>query len=357
MNIYEIIALNEVEISIPSGAVVQAAPGVNNTYYRVTYPPEMGRLPDVVTGEDAARQRYSQEVDNWNKNSRQRKQELRRENQQQARNRRERAREDRARAKERMSKPGAEADMRGKWNNFIRPLSRLAGIVLITNEINDTLMDQMMRAYRTYITSPEEDALEAQQIYTITTHRIFGLWLAQASAVAVLGVRRAVQLGHAAKLLSGIRAANLVTSLAGFFTGPISLIKFILIEGAVWAVIWYIKTSENGQKVIAEYLIASTVTGPALAFIADQFQLAANGLESAITEYAGLDSATITTALTDLQDTLGMSQADIAARTQAADAADGTAGTPTSPDRIPGDNNATTGGTDQGQSGIDFNNL
>ena len=97
MNIYEIVALNEIEI--PSGAVAQAAPGVNPTYYRVTYPPEMGRLPDVVTGEDAARQRYTQEVDNWNKNSRQRKQELRRENRQRAVNRRERARQDRARAR------------------------------------------------------------------------------------------------------------------------------------------------------------------------------------------------------------------------------------------------------------------
>ena len=246
-----------------------------------------------------------------------------------------------------MSKPGAEADMRGRWNNFIRPLSRLAGIVLITNEINDTLMDQMLMAHREWLNSPHDEDT-AQQIYTITAHRIFGLWLAQATAAAVLGIRRAVQLGHAAKLLSGIRAANLATSLAGFFTGPIALIKFILIEGAVWAVIWYIKTSENGQKVIAEYLIASSVTGPALSFIADMFQLGANGLESAITDYAGLDSATITTALTDLQDTLGMSQADIAARTQAADAADGTAGLPASPDRIQGGDTATTGGDAEG---------
>jgi hypothetical protein len=346
MNIYEIVALNEIEI--PSGAVVQAAPGVNPSMYRVTYPPEMNKIPDLISGEDLARRTYSDKVERWNSSSRQRRQELRRENRERANRAKARAREDRARARERMSKPGAEADMRGKWNNFIRPLSRLAGVVLITNEINDTLIDQMMRAYRTYVTSPEEDALEAQQIYTITTHRIFGLWLASVNAAAFLAIRRTVQLGQAAKLLSGIRAANLATSLAGFFTGPISLIKFILIEGAVWAVIWYIKTSENGQKVIAEYLIASSVTGPALSFIADMFQLGANGLESAITDYAGLDSATITTALTDLQDTLGMSQADIAARTQAADAADGTAGLPASPDRIQGGDTATTGGDAEG---------
>ena len=354
MNIYEIVALNEIEI--PSGAVAQAAPGVNPTYYRVTYPPEMGRLPDVVTGEDAARQRYTQEVDNWNKNSRQRKQELRRENRQRAVNRRERARQDRARARERMSKPGAEADMRGRWNNFIRPLSRLAGIVLITNEINDTLMDQMLMAHREWLNSPHDEDT-AQQIYTITAHRIFGLWLAQATAAAVLGIRRAVQLGHAAKLLSGIRAANLATSLAGFFTGPIALIKFILIEGAVWAVIWYIKTSENGQKVIAEFLIANTVTGPALAKFADMFQIGASGLESALTDYAGLDSETISSSLNDLRDTLGMSQADIQRRLRDEDADFQANMPPGQASDLNPDGNATTGGEPTATGGVNFNDL
>ena len=351
MNIYEVIALREA--NVPAGAVVQAMPGVNPSAYRVTYPDELGKLPDVVAGEDAARQRYSDEVDKWNANSKQRKKEEAARNKQQARNRRERAREAKARAKADLQGNGA-TQLKTRGLNFLKPLSRIAGITVLTMELNEQLMDQMIRAYRTFANS-EGDPIIAEQIYTLTAHRIFGLWISSVSLATAVGIRRMVQLGRTANMIRAIRAANLATSLATFFTGPLSIMKFVLVEGAMWAVIWYIKNSEAGQRNVAEFLVSNKITGTVLGYLADGFQLSANGLEKAVNDYAGLDSDTVTTALGDLKNTLGMSQADIAAATADADKDLPDVNAYRNPDQAQ-DGSASSGGTSV-PGGVNLNDL
>jgi hypothetical protein len=310
MNIYEIVALNEVEV--PDGAVVQAAPGVNNTYYRVTYPPEMNRLNDVVTGEDAARKQYSDEVDKWNASSKQRQREERKRNKAEAKRRKIRAKELDALAKDVVRNPnGANANNLFKTSRGLVKRSLFgAGIVGA-----GAFEDQALIAFQNYIDNPaqladneRQDVLDGQlegimaAQLTLLTPQVFSL------------IRTAVKGGYSAVkgLVKGLRAINLASSLAmgATIVGAIpGLIKFIAVEGAIWAVIYLIMKSESAQKVlskiITEYYVGRMWTG----VINNGFQGLASFVE--IANRSTVDNATINRVTGDLQKTMGLSQDEV----------------------------------------------
>lgn len=310
MNIYEIIALNEAVV--PDGAVVQAMPGVNPSAYRVTYPPELDKLPDIVAGEDAARQRYSDTVDEWNATSKQRQKEERKRNKAEARRRKLRAKELDALVRDVVQNPnGAKATKLFSHSRGLVKRSLFgAGIVGA-----GAFEDQTLRAFKTYIDNTanlgdEEnkflldrqlDAIMAAQL-TLLTPQVLSLIL-----TAVKGGYGAVK-----GLMAGIRAINLATTVAMAATvvGAIpGLIKFIAVEGALWAVIYLIMKSEAAQqalsKIITEYYVGRSHTE----FINNGFQ----GLSSFvdIANRATLDNATISKVTGDLQKTMGMTKDEV----------------------------------------------
>lgn len=309
MNIYEIIALNEAVV--PDGAVVQAMPGVNPGAYRVTYPPELDKLPDIVAGEDAARQRYSDTVDEWNATSKQRQKEERKRNKAEARRRKLRAKELDALTRDVVQNPnGPKATKLFSHSRGLVKRSMFgAGIVGA-----GAFEDQTLRAFKTFIDNKDKGNLSDTENVDLLEAQLDAIMAAQLTLLGpqVLSlIVTAVKGGYGAvkSLMAGVRAFNFASSVAMATTvvGAIpGLIKFIAVEGALWAVIYLIMKSEAAQqalsKIITEYYVGRYHTE----FINSGFQ----GLSSFVdlaNRYT-LDNATISKVTGDLQKTMGMTK-------------------------------------------------
>lgn len=310
MNIFEIIALKEADV--PTGAVVQASPGVNASLYRVTYPPELDKLPDLVQGEERARQKYSDTVDEWNATSKQRQKEERKKNKAEAKRRKLRAKELDALTKEVVANPnGPKATKLFSHSRGLVKRSMFgAGIVGA-----GAFEDQTLRAFKTYIDNKAN--LSDTENVDFLERQLDGIMAAQLTLLGpqILSlIVTAVKGGYSAVkgLVTGIRAINLATTaaMAATVVGAIpGLIKWIAVEGALWAVIYLVMKSESAQKALSQIITEYYVGRMHTDLINSGFQ----GLSSFVdlANRATIDNATVSKVTGDLKKTMGMTQDEV----------------------------------------------
>lgn len=309
MNIFEIVSAND---NIPLGAIEQAAPGVNSSLYRVTYPDEMGRIPDLVAGEDAATKKYTDEVDKWNASSKQRQKEERQRNKAEAKRKKIRAKEMDALARDVVKNPNGPKATKlfSHSRGLVRRSMFGAGIVGA-----GVFEDQALRAFKTYIDNPSN--LNETDNLSLLEGQLDGIMAAQLTLIGpqVLSLLvTAVKGGYGAVkgVVQGLRAINLASSLAmgATIVGAIpGLIKFIAVEGAIWAVIYLIMKSESAQKAVSKIITEYYVGRMHTDFINSGFQ----GLSSFV-ELANrktIDNATVNKVTGDLQKSMGLSKDEV----------------------------------------------
>jgi hypothetical protein len=337
MNIFEIVSLNE---------NVERVPGQN--MWRVIYPDEMGRTPDIMPTQEKAQARYDQEVERWRSTSAERQRQEREANQQRARNARERAKEAAQRAKRDTETPQARRETRQRWLRRFSRISRIGGaggLVVVSSQMWETAMDQMMRNYRSYATGAYGDIslnangelnnpLEADlafQSYSIAQERYFGAWAATVVLPALIIELRLLfaTVRQGMRFIRWIRGINIATTAATAAGGPTivaGIIKFILVEGAMWAVLLYLMNSESARRWIANIVVTNWLGAQISEAATDILQLHANalsGIVSTIGDAMEWDTQEIQNNLSDVQDLAGLSDADARDRVLQTDAAQG----------------------------------
>jgi len=339
MNIFEIVSLNE---------NVERVPGQN--MWRIIYPEEMGRTPDIMPTQEKAQAKYDQEVERWRSSSAERQRQERDANRQRARNQRERDKEAARRAKQDTQTSQARRETRQRWTRQfarIRTIGGAGGFVIVSTQMWETAMDQMMRNYRSYANgaygdislndqgepnNPLEAGL-ARQAYELAQARFLGAWCATVVAPQVyFGIRAIVALGVAGvrRFVRLIRGANVASTVASAAAGPpgivLGIIKFILVEGFMWAAIGLLLNNQAAQRSLANW-IATSYFGNLLADRATNIlQLEAN-IAADILEYisdaANWDTEELQGTLRNMEELSGLSDDEAKRRVLQTDATQG----------------------------------
>ena len=316
MNVFEIVSLKEA--TVPAGAV--EALGYPPGMYRVTYPAEMNRIPDVVTGQDAAEARYRNEVERWNNSSADRRREERERNREQQRRQKEREREDKRRAKAQANTPEKRQQLKDQWKRRLRRgrfVAFAAGTLGLAWTVYDEAIDQSVDAYGSYA----NDQINYETYLGIQKNiwETFAFTLVLPQLITL--VRAAVMAGSAAarRFMTGIRAANLSSSVAMSTTGPIGIalgvVKYLLVEAFMWAAIYLITSSEKVQQTLAKWMVTG-ILGDIGEKSAEILATEAGFLEEIANDVMNLDIQLLRDAESDVQNVMGMSQKEIQARYQ-----------------------------------------
>lgn len=150
------------------------------------------------------------------------------------------------------------------FRNLLR-VGRVIGFSQLPRHVEDYQIMQI-NLYAQYLKAKEDgmDPLAAKQQFEALSKAAFGQWVLS-SAIIPLGAELIVRSAKAgikgtSNLVKSIRAANTGTTVAAAATGVGLLpgvIKFILVEGAIWAVS-YALASEAVAKTVFKYFVGSS---------------------------------------------------------------------------------------------------
>ena len=309
MNIFEIVSLNENIERVP------AVPGM----YRVIYPDEMGRVPDIVQGQEAAQRKYDTEVDKWNSLSDERKRAERERQRIQDRNNKERAREARERERQKTDTPAKRTQFANGWKRAIRrataSVSFLSAITL-SDEVYDQMLDRAIEVHGTYVEGGfSNNEFENGVLYEQAMRQVVGTWAIARAYADFRTAIFAILLGSSAiRFFRGVRAANTASTLASAFTGPgflVGLIKWLVIEGGVWAAIYLLKTSEEARDFFARWIFTSFWWPAFASASASYLELRAGVFDAVVNDLMNMDSASIRQAAQDYRSAADMSPEDL----------------------------------------------
>jgi len=337
MNVFEIVSLKE-------AMGVERVPGQN--MWRVIYPTEMNRIPDIMPTQEKAQARYDQEVERWNNSSKDRQRQEREQNKQRARNERERAKQLAQQAKaDKANDPNLQR-RKARWLRAVSRALTFGGIVVVSASVWERCVDLMMRNYRSYMNGAygnidmengefvnEAEALAAQTAYHAINERAYGTWCATIVIPLVIAEFR-VALGtwsKAKRLLRWARSANLASSVAMGVGGPVGIAagiaKWIIFEGIIWAVIYAIWTSDYVKDTFASWVSTSWLGGQLAPLMADIMQIHGNFIESALEksdEWVGWDTSYLQNAAGDVRSAVGMDDTEVEQEVRRIDSANGT---------------------------------
>lgn len=309
MNIFEIISLNE---------NIERVPGQN--LWRVIYPDDMDRVPDILPTQEKAQARYDQEVEQWNNSSRQRRQQEREANRQRARNQRDRERQAREQARRQTGTPQQRNELKSRLARNIsrsRKIIRLAGVLGVSYASYQEAADNMVDAYGSFAAGDIDLAT-----YEAMQRRYFGQWaMTLVIPQLLVAIRASVATIRAAiRYLTPIRAANLTSSVAMAAGGPVGIllgiIKFVLIEGGIWAAAYLLTTSERVQNALAKYLVTSVILGAVADASTSILQMEARWMDYVINDLADFDAQSLRAAAQDIDQIAGLDDESIQQRYQ-----------------------------------------
>lgn len=323
MNIFEIVNLRE---------NIERVPGQTNMW-RIIYPDEMGRIPDIMPTEEKAQAKYDQEVERWRSSSADRQRQEREANRTRARNERERAKQLAQQAKaDKESDPNLQR-RKVRWMRVLQRTLKFGGIVIVSAAVWERCVDVMMRNYRSYMTGAygnidiengefvnESEALAAQAAYHAINERAYGTWCATIVIPLVIAEFRAVLATWrgAKRVLRWARSANLASSVAMSVGGPVGIaagvVKWLIVEGLIWAVLYAIWTSDYIKDTFASWVATSWLAGQLAPLMADIMQIHGNFIEQALEksdEWVGWDSSYLQNAAGDIRSTVGMDDSEL----------------------------------------------